>query len=270
MKSVVVICMLFLCLVAVGENLSEPCLRFEALEAHQGVAVDAEYVYAVDSAAIGKYDKFTGKAVKRWKTSKRVPLHHLNSGFVLDGKLYCAHSNYPALPMTSSIEIWDVDTLEHSDSHSFGIRYGSCTWIDRHEGYWWVLFAQYGAQKGYPDKDASWTTLIKFDDTWQELEGFVFPASVLERFHPYSCSGGSWGSDNMLYCTGHDHPALYVMRLPEAGSELILEGVVHFGIDGQGIAFDRSGAGLLYGIIRDEKTVVAAPVDTTGKSGAKD
>ncbi len=270
MRLAVIICISLLCLVAVGEDPAEPCLRLKAPEAHQGVAVDAEYVYAIGSDVIGKYDKVTGEVVKRWQASERVPLHHLNSGVVLEGKLYCAHSNYPALPMTSSIEIWDTETLEHVDSHSFGIRYGSCTWIDRHEGYWWVLFAHYGGNKGYPDKDVSWTTLIKFDDTWQEREGFVFPASVLERFQPYSCSGGSWGPDNLLYCTGHDHPELFVMRLPEAGSELILEGVVHFGIDGQGIAFDRSGTGLLYGIIRDERAVVAAPVDTTGKSGAKD
>lgn len=262
MKCAVTICILSLCFVALGEGSPEPCTRLKAKEAHQGVAVDAEYIYAIDSDAIGKYDKVTGAAAKHWKASERVPLHHLNSGVVLEGKLYCAHSNYPALPMTSSIEIWEVDTLEHVDSHSFGIRYGSCTWIDRHEGYWWVLFAHYGGHKGYPDKDESWTTLIKFDDTWQECEGFVFPEAVLARFQPYSCSGGSWGPDNMLYCTGHDHPDLYVMGLPEAGSELILEGVVHFDIDGQGIAFDRSGASLLYGIIRDERTVVAALIDT--------
>ena len=163
--------------------------------------------------------------------------------------------------MTSSIEIWDTDTLEHSDSHSFGIRYGSCTWIDRHNEYWWVLFAHYGAHKGYPDKDESWTTLIKFDNNWQEVEGYVFPEIVLKQLQPYSCSGGSWGPDNLLYCTGHNNPVLYVMNLPKAGSELILERIAHFGIDGQGIAFDRSGTGLLYGIIRDEKAVVAAPID---------
>ena len=262
MKLAVIFCMLSLCFVAVGENLSEPCLRLKAPEAHQAVAVDANNVYAIGSDVIGKYDKITGEVVKRWKASEQMPVHHLNSGVVLEGKLYCAHSNYPALPMTSSIEIWDMDTLEHVDSHSFGIRYGSCTWIDWHDGYWWVLFAHYGGHKGYPDKDESWTTLIKFDDNWQELEGYVFPEAVLERFHPYSCSGGSWGPDNMLYCTGHDHPELYVMRLPRVGSELIFEGVVHFGIDGQGIAFDRSGAGLLYGIIRDEKIVIAGSIDT--------
>ncbi|NIR39319.1 MAG: hypothetical protein GWO22_26155, partial [Actinobacteria bacterium] len=52
---------------------------------------------------------------------------------VLDGKIYCAHSNYRYFPMTSSIEVWDADTLEHIGSHSIGIRLGSLTWLDKHD-----------------------------------------------------------------------------------------------------------------------------------------
>ena len=38
--------------------------------------------------------------------------------------------------MTSSVEIFETEHLTHIESHSFGIAYGSCTWIDRYGGYW--------------------------------------------------------------------------------------------------------------------------------------
>ena len=36
-------------------------------EANQGVGVDAKHFYAVDNQTIGKYDKKTGKLVKKWQ-----------------------------------------------------------------------------------------------------------------------------------------------------------------------------------------------------------
>jgi hypothetical protein len=30
-----------------------------------------------------------------------------------------------------------VATMEHVDTHSFGIHQGSATWVDRHDGSWW-------------------------------------------------------------------------------------------------------------------------------------
>jgi hypothetical protein len=35
-----------------------------AAEANQGVAVDADYFYAIDDRALGKYEKATGRKVK--------------------------------------------------------------------------------------------------------------------------------------------------------------------------------------------------------------
>ena len=39
---------------------------FPAPEAHQGVAVDATHFYPITNRAVAKYDKQTGKLVKRW------------------------------------------------------------------------------------------------------------------------------------------------------------------------------------------------------------
>ena len=65
-----------------------------------------------------------------------------------------------------------------------------------------------------------------------------------------SNSGGSWGPDGFLYLTGHDPAELYRMRLPKAGSVLELVEIIPMNIRGQGIAWDRSQPGVIYGIIR--------------------
>lgn len=235
----------------------EPLGRIEAPEARQGVAVDGKYVYAIGNRVVAKYDKFTGDRIKVWNATEEKPLIHLNSGVVIGGKLICAHSNHSGLPMTSSIEIWDTETLEHIESHSFGILYGSLTWCDRKDGYWYACFAHYNRKGGYPEKDHTFTSVVKFDDNWQRLESWVFPKEVLDRFNPYSSSGGAWGPDGRLYCTGHDHKEIYILELPKAGSILKLAGIVPFPIEGQAFAFDKSGTGLLYGIVRDEKIIIA-------------
>jgi hypothetical protein len=38
---------------------------------------------------------------------------HFDSLMELDGKLYASHSNYGTNPMTRSVEIWDVDAMQH-------------------------------------------------------------------------------------------------------------------------------------------------------------
>src|SRR5699024_554558 len=117
-------------------------LSFSASAARQAVAVDNEYFYAIDNRTIEKYDKSSGQLVQVWTDTSGF-IQHLNSGVIYDGKLYCAHSNYPKLPMKSSIEIFDVRNLEHIGSHSFGIDVGSATWLDIYEGHWYVAFAHY-------------------------------------------------------------------------------------------------------------------------------
>ena len=62
--------------------------------------------------------------------------------------------------------------------------------------------------------------------------------------------GGSWGADGFLYLSGHDPAEIYKMRLPRAGSALELVDTIAMNIRGQGIAWDRSQAGVIYGIIR--------------------
>ena len=240
--------------------------RFSAPEARQGVAVDDRYVYVVTNQAVAKYDEATHQRLKYWEATAEVPLVHLDSGVIDRDRLYAAHSNYPELPMTSSVEIWDVESLDHVDSHSFGIGDGSCTWVNRHNGSWWVCFAHYDKRGGYPDKDVSWTTVVQYDDRWRRLGAWVFPPEVVQRFTPYSCSGGSWGPDGLLYCTGHDRPEIYAMRLPQSGSVLELVEIIQVRMAGQGIAWDRSDPGVLYGIVKKERVVVVNRMSGIGEA----
>lgn len=241
-----------------GDRRFEEIKRFDATEARQGIAVDAKYIYVVGTQEIGKYNKKTGELVARWQGDEKGSIIHLDSGVIYNGKLYCAHSNYPGIPMTSSVEIWDAEKLEHIGSHSFGIRWGSCTWIDRYDGFWWAAFANYDKWKSETGKGSEWTTVVQFDDQWNDLAAWVYPEEVVNRFRPMSNSGGSWGPDGFLYCTGHDNAEVYVMQLPKMGSVLELVEIVPIDILGQGIAWDRLTPNAIYGIRKKDRQVVAS------------
>ena len=54
--------------------------RFPAPNATQAVPVDSLYFYTISNAKIVKRRKSDGEVLKEWEG----PLHHLNSGIVLD------------------------------------------------------------------------------------------------------------------------------------------------------------------------------------------
>jgi hypothetical protein len=260
LKMIIVFCFIFLLVMkswSIDRQFTE-IKQFPAAEALQGIAVDHKFIYVVGTQEIGKYNKETGKLIARWEGKENGPIIHLDSGVIYNGKLYCAHSNYPGIPMTSSVEIWDAEKLQHLGSHSFGIRWGSCTWIDRYDGYWWAAFAHYDKWKAETGKGSEWTTLVQFDDQWNDLSAWIFPEEVINRFRPMSNSGGSWGPDGLLYCTGHDYAEVYVMQLPKMGSVLELIEIVPINILGQGIAWDRLTPNTIYGIRKKDRQVVAS------------
>ncbi len=249
--------------------------RFDATEAVQGVAVEPDAspgaaFFAIANSAIGKYDKRTGEKLGEWRSSEDLPLTHLNSGLVRDGKLYCAHSNFPQWPETSSVEIFDAHTLKHIESHSFGVYEGSLTWTDWREnddlpedGAWWACFAHYSERVNNNPRalPSSYTTVVKFDREWRRIGGWVFPPSVIERFEPHSSSGGGWSPDGLLAVTGHDRPEIYLLALPHSGSILRHVATVRAPVTGQAIAWDRSIPGVLYGIDRTKRQVVVCRVE---------
>jgi hypothetical protein len=234
--------------------------RYSVPEATQGVAVDQKNFFAIGNQVVAQYEKTTGERRRVWKASAEYPLVHLNAGVVREGKLYCAHSNFPAYPETSSIEIFDADTLKHVGTQSLGIYEGSLTWIAWRDGVWWATFAHYSERvNDNPHaRDTRWTSLVQFDKHWRRTAGWVFPPEVLAKFEPHSCSGGAWDSAGRLWCSGHDRGELYHLELPRAGSTLRLVATVPAPITGQAFVFDESEPGLLWGIVRPGRAVVRA------------
>jgi hypothetical protein len=240
--------------------------RFAAPQARQGVAVDAEHVYTIDSRRIGKHDKATGALVGVWNAGDEA-IVHLNSGVVVDGRLYCAHSNYPAVPMAGSVEVFDPRTLERLASIPLAVTAGSPTWVDRHDADWWVAFGNYEGRGGEIGRGPSATALVRFDASWKEKVRYTFPLEVVRRFGTRSNSGGSWGSDGLLYATGHEAAEIYRLRLPRSGTVLELDEIVPAAIEGQGIAWDRTAGATLYGIVKRTREGVVFEM-TAGLPGA--
>ncbi|WP_246623402.1 hypothetical protein [Sphingomonas colocasiae] len=230
-----------------------------APEAGQGVAAGAAHVYAIDNAEIGKYEKLSGRRVAHWQ-GDRALFPHINSCAVVKAQLVCAASNYPQVPMASSVEIFDAKTLRHIRTHSLGRMYGSLTVLDWHRGAWWAVFANYDDRGGEPGRDHRFTTLVKMDAAFRPLESWLFPSAVLERFAPKSASGAAWGDDGLLYVSGHDRPEIYALRLPEAGTRLELVATLPVSTPGQAIDWDPVAPRTLWSIDRKAARMVSTPI----------
>jgi len=224
-------------------------------EAVQAVAVWHGSVYAISNSRIGRYDVETGERLALWEG----PLTHLNSGIVIDDTLYAAHSNYPGVPMVSSIEMFDPETLTHLGSHALGIGHGSATWIDRRRGMWWVGFANYDGRGGTPGRSTEWTNIVVYDRHFRRVGGWVYPEEVTSRFEGRSNSGAAFGPDDRLYASGHDATEVYVMEIPDLGATLRLAEIIPFPGEGQGVAWDVS-KDMLWGLKRSERVLVGARI----------
>lgn len=243
-------------------NKPEIIKEYNVPASRQAVAIDSFHFYVINNSSITKHDKSTGELVNEWSDKDSV-LHHLNSGIIINGKLYCCNSNYPESPMASSIEIFDPITLEHMDNHSFGIFNGSATWLDKYEGFWYVAFAHYSGRGSEPGKDNSWTKLVKFDEQWRQIESWVFPKKLVERFATRSNSGGVILEDGRILCTGHDNYEIYVLEFPSKGYTLKWTNTIPVGSYGQGIAYEKVGdSDLIYGIIKKENKVVVTKINS--------
>lgn len=236
----------------------EETKRHKAEEANQGVAVDAEFFYAITNATIGKYRKDSGEKVGAWKDVEGGRIKHLNAGVVLGGRLYCAHSNFPAVPMESSVEIWDTQKMEHVETINLTAVGGSLTWVDQRDGAWYACFAEY-AKAGNPAN----TRVVQFDAGWTKLAEWKFPQELVAQFGKNSSSGGSFGPGGRLFITGHDAAELYVLELPVKGAAVLeWQAAVPISTHGQAFAWDRwAGAeGVFYAIERKTKEVVVGRV----------
>jgi hypothetical protein len=238
---------------------AETVRRLPAPEARQGVAVGPRDLYAVANFRIARYDKRTGERRAAWEGDKaRFP--HINSCAIIARDLVCAASNFPDVPQWSAVEFFDPVTLAHRRTVPLGHSIGSLTWVDRHDGAWWAMFANYDGKGGEPGRDHRHTLLVRFDDQWRRTQSWALPAGVLARIAPMSVSGGGWGPDGRLYLTGHDRPELYAMTLPKGGAVLDHSDTHAIEAAGQAIDWDETEPGMLYGIDRAGGRILAMRV----------
>jgi hypothetical protein len=220
--------------------------EISAPEATQAAAADRDFVYAISSTEVAKYDRGTGKR-ESVSTGKA---EHLNSGFFKDGKLYCAHSNYPKMPEKSEIMVLDPVAMKLTTFKDFGnFDGGSLTWAIHDGNNWWCNFAKYG-------KENHKTVLVKFDKNWREQARYTYPQVVIRDLGEFSLSGGIW-HDGSLIVSDHDHRVVYKLRLPQEGTvlEFIEKSFAPF--TGQGIAADPKTGGMV-GIDRAKRSIVFA------------
>lgn len=236
--------------------------RWPVRGANQGVAVDADHFYGVGNFVVTKHRKTTGEQVAAWVGLRGGQIIHFNGGHVVGGRLILAHSNFPQLPMASSIEVYDTATLAPVGTTSLGIRLGSLTWAEQRDGVWWACFANYNDAGTTPGFDQRWTHVGRFNDDWQLIESWLFPPQVVATWGKSSCSGGSWGPDGLLYVTGHDAAELYVLRIPRSGVTLDYVTTIDVPFEGQSWAWDRSAEPdrIIFGISRQRHEVISARI----------
>ena len=217
--------------------------RLDSPQAIQAAVTYKGYVFAINSREIAKYSRRTGEQLG----VSQGDAIHLNSGFVWQGKILSAHSNYPNIPERSELMSLDPKTMTLSRWHDFGDFGGSLTWIVRRGNHWLCNFARYG-------EDNTETFLVEFDDSFQELRRWLYPADVIRKLGNYSLSGGVW-LDGELLVTGHDEQEVYVLEIPQQGNVLKYKQTIEIPFTGQGFAVDRRGRGLV-GISRAERQVI--------------
>lgn len=233
--------------------------RYKTTWATQAVAVDAKHFYAIENQHITKYN-MQGDSLTTWYEADKDLIRHFNSGVVVKGKLYCAHSNFPKYPMASSIEVFDTKTMEHVETISFGIDVGSCVWVVPGKKCWYVFFAHYDKSaektKWLPD-NANQAQLVQYDLNWQKMNAWILPDALIDELRPNSVSGAVL-IDDTFYCTGHDydHTYCYLVKLPPYGTRLQWVGTIESPFPGQGVAVDPDGN--IWGIDRKKREVIKA------------
>lgn len=237
---------------------AEEITHFSAAQAGQGAAADSHHVYAIVNSAIGRYSKQTHEQTGAWSLPPSGPIQHLNSCIVDADRLLCANSNFPELPMASSVEIFDTQTMTHTESRSLGLTDGSLVWFDRRGSDWIAGFAHYDGKGGRPEKGHRHTRVVRYDSSGAEQGGWMLPNTVLERLAPHSTSGGGIGPEGLLYLTGHDREEMYVLAFPERGPKLEHVATIDIGLQGQAFAWDRStNERVVWGISRPNSEVWA-------------
>lgn len=213
--------------------------------ATQAAAMDGKFVYAVSNTTVAKLDGKSGKELAL-STGEAA---HLNSALVIEGKIYCAHSNFPRKPEQGDIRVLDPETMALTIFHRFENPPGSLTWVLRRDGNWWCHFAHYGLE-------TEKARLLRYDDQWKETGRWEYPPELVKEWGVSSLSGAIWQGD-VLLATGHDEKKIYRLKVPAEGKTVQWVDTLKSPFPGQGIAVNFKTGGLV-GIDRKRKCVLFA------------
>lgn len=236
--------------------------RIPAPEADQGAAVTSSHVFAIDNSTIAKYNLKTGVREGTWRDADQI-IQHLNSCFADGDALWCANSNYPALPMGSSIEVFDTKSMTPAGTRSLGLRdEGSLVWFDRIKDGWLVCFAHYDGERGAGFKDHRYASVITVDKEWRRTGGWLFPAGIVEKMAPHAASGGALGPDGLLYVMGHDLAEIYVLAKPARGPVLAHVATIAVEAEGQAFSFGPDGQRTIAAVDRRKGDILLIDLPT--------
>jgi len=114
----------------------------------------------------------------------------------------------PLMPaLAPMLEAPCLGDLHHVRSVALGLGTGSLTWVERHDGAWWGMFANYDGRGGEAPR-ATATPPWSVSTISGGAESWALLAAILERIAPMSISGGRWGPDGRFYLSRTTTPAL--------------------------------------------------------------
>jgi hypothetical protein len=97
---------------------------------------------------------------------------------------------------------------------------------------------------------------------WRQLESWIYPEDLLNRFESRSNSGGLILPDGRILCTGHDNYEVYLLEFPAKGYSLNWIDTFPVGSLGQGIAYEKGGkSDYIYGVLKKENKVVVSKIN---------
>jgi len=79
---------------------------------------------------------------------------------------------------------------------------------------------------------------------------------------------GAFGPDGLLYVTGHDDTALFVLKMPDAGSTLKWVATIPISAQGQAFGWDPREPGVIYTLSKAGREIIVGRVTRT-KSATK-
>jgi len=152
-----------------------------------------------------------------------------------------------------------------TSSVALGLGTGSLTWVERHDGAWWGMFANYDGRGGEAPR-ATATPPWSVSTISGGAESWALLAAILERIAPMSISGGRWGPDGRFYLSPTTTPAL-CRRDPAGRRRARPCGDPGHGGRGSGDRLGRTTPGMLYGITRRTREILAMKEPDSNLSG---